>query len=188
MSPVPPHIPADPALPGTLLAPSSPGRRLSAVATLERRSRRGRALTLIEVMIVVAIIGTLAAIAIPAFARVLDRSKVVRAIRDIKALEGMIAMYEMEEGKIPDTLAGIQRENLRDPWGRPYAYLSFAYVGNSWKGQARKDHSLVPLNSTYDLYSMGKDGKTSGPLTAKASRDDIVRANDGGFVGLGADF
>ncbi len=42
----------------------------------------------------------------------------------------------------------------------------------------------MPINSTYDLYSMGKDGKTVVALTAKASRDDVVRANDGGFIGL----
>jgi general secretion pathway protein G len=40
------------------------------------------------------------------------------------------------------------------------------------------------LNSTYDLYSKRKDGQSSSPLTAKASRDDIIRANDGGYIGL----
>ena len=49
---------------------------------------------------------------------------------------------------------------------------------------ARKDRFLHPLNSTYDLYSVGKDGKTVAALTAKASKDDIIRANDGGFIGL----
>ena len=49
---------------------------------------------------------------------------------------------------------------------------------------ARKDRFLVPINSTYDLYSVGKDGKTVAALTAKASKDDIVRANDGAFIGL----
>jgi general secretion pathway protein G len=35
---------------------------------------------------------------------------------------------------------------------------------------------------------MGKDGASVSPLTAKASRDDIVRANNGGFIGLAEDF
>ena len=52
----------------------------------------------------------------------------------------------------------------------------------------RKDRSLVPLNSTYDLYSMGKDGQSQPPLTAKASRDDIIRANDGSFYGIAEDY
>ena len=51
-----------------------------------------------------------------------------------------------------------------------------------------KDKSLHPLNSDYDLYSMGKDGASTGPLTAKASRDDVVRANDGRFIGLAKDY
>jgi general secretion pathway protein G len=35
---------------------------------------------------------------------------------------------------------------------------------------------------------MGKDGKTAAPLTAKASRDDVIRANDGRFIGLGSEY
>ena len=55
-------------------------------------------------------------------------------------------------------------------------------------GQARKDHNLVPINSDFDLFSAGRDRKTTGPLTAKASQDDIVRGSDGAFVGLGRDY
>jgi len=47
---------------------------------------------------------------------------------------------------------------------------------------------MVPINSDFDLYSMGKDGRSVAPLTAKDSRDDIVRANDGGYVGLASEF
>ncbi len=42
---------------------------------------------------------------------------------------------------------------------------------------------MVPINSDYDLYSKGPDGASQGPLTAKASRDDIIRANNGRFIG-----
>jgi len=52
----------------------------------------------------------------------------------------------------------------------------------------RKDKNLTPINTYYDLYSTGKDGLSVSPLTAKHSRDDIVRANDGGFIGLATDF
>jgi len=55
-------------------------------------------------------------------------------------------------------------------------------------GQVRKDKSLHPLNTDYDLYSMGPDGQTAKPLTSSKSQDDIVRANNGGFVGLGKDY
>jgi len=73
-----------------------------------------------------------------------------------------------------------------DPWGNPYQYLNFDNVNG--QGQKKKDKFLVPLNSTYDLYSMGKDGNTSTALTANASQDDIVRANDGAFVGLASQY
>ena len=55
-------------------------------------------------------------------------------------------------------------------------------------GQARKDRFLVPLNSDYDLYSMGADGKSSSPINAKNSLDDIIRASNGSYVGLAANF
>ena len=48
----------------------------------------------------------------------------------------------------------------------------------------RKDRFLVPLNTYYDLYSKGKDGDTDEDLQADKSRDDIIRANDGGYIGL----
>ncbi len=55
-------------------------------------------------------------------------------------------------------------------------------------GGARKDRFLVPINSDFDLYSMGKDGQSVGPLTAQKSHDDVIRANDGGFYGLASNF
>lgn len=55
-------------------------------------------------------------------------------------------------------------------------------------GGARKDRFLVPINSDFDLYSMGKDGQSVGPLTAQKSHDDVIRANDGEFYGLAANF
>jgi general secretion pathway protein G len=43
---------------------------------------------------------------------------------------------------------------------------------------------MVPVNSDYDLYSMGKDEDSQAAFTAQVSRDDVVRANDGNFFGL----
>jgi len=63
-----------------------------------------------------------------------------------------------------------------------------AGAGNGSAGKPRKDRFLHPINSDYDLYSMGKDGESVEPLTAKKSHDDVIRANDGGFVGLAAEF
>jgi general secretion pathway protein G len=146
------------------------------------------AFTLLEVVIVVAIVFILAYLTVPTAMHAAYRSQVTRAVNDIEAIGSDIDVFELQTGTVPDDLSVINRAGMKDPWGRAYVYLSFAAVGPSWKGKARKDHSLVPINSRYDLYSLGKDGKSSSPLTAAASKDDIVRANDGGFVGLGADY
>jgi len=63
-----------------------------------------------------------------------------------------------------------------------------APIGGSYLGSARKDHFLVPLNSDYDLYSVGKDGKSRAPLSAPDSADDVIRANDGAYIGLAAHY
>ena len=99
---------------------------------------------------------------------------------DIKDIEGAIARFESINYRLPDDLTAAGKDQLRDPWDSPYQYLNLAGAN---RGQMRKDRNLVPINSDYDLYSMGPDGKSRPPLTARHSRDDIVRANNGGFVG-----
>ncbi len=152
--------------------------------------RRGvgdnRAFTLLELLIVMAIMVTLAAMGIPAFADALDVAYVARAIGDIRTLQTEITRYEVQLGKLPDLLQEVGVTDMLDPWGNPYQYLNFDNVQG--QGKKKKDKFLVPLNSTYDLYSMGKDGNTSSALTSNASQDDIVRANDGAYVGLGSQY
>ncbi|HSW29442.1 MAG TPA: prepilin-type N-terminal cleavage/methylation domain-containing protein [Longimicrobiales bacterium] len=137
--------------------------------------------TLIEMMIVAVIMGVLAALAIPNYSRVRERATIARAIGDIKALGMDLTDYQMGHGSFPASLADIGRAGLLDPWGQPYRYVR---VSGSNRGALRKDRFLVPINSDFDLYSMGPDMKTTAALTAKAARDDIIRANDGGYVGV----
>ena len=89
---------------------------------------------------------------------------------------------------LPVSLNDINRGGILDPWGRTYEYLNFAAAGPSWKGKARKEFGVVPLNTDYDLYSLGKDGNSATPLTASMSRDDVIRANNGGYIGLASDY
>ncbi len=151
--------------------------------------------TLIEMLIVIAIIGTILAIALPMIQEALHQARVARAIGDIGAIQTDIAAYEAGGKGLPESLATIGRESLVDPWGSPYQYLNFELAtmgGGGAKGRgkgafpagARMDRFLGPINSTFDLYSMGKDGTSVPPLTATNSKDDIIRANDGGFIGL----
>ena len=163
--------------------------RVSRVAKYRSaRSRRkdGGGFTLVELVIVVAIILTISAIAVPNLMATLDQAKIAKAVGDIDAIEDDIAIYQTIYGVLPDSLSQIGDGNLLDPWGKPYQYLNHATMKGN--GQARKDRFLVPLNSDYDLYSMGKDGKSSPSIIAKPSLDDIIRASNGSFVGLAANF
>ncbi len=140
-------------------------------------------LTLIEIIIVLLIIGTLASLAVPSFTQYLEQARTIRAVAEIRLIEKEIALRVVSSDPLPNTLGDLGWTKL-DPWGHPYQYLNFAAAGPGYKGKARKDKFLVPLNSTYDLYSMGKDGQSKEPLSAKASWDDVIRANDGEYVGL----
>ena len=142
--------------------------------------------TLIEILIVIAILATLAAIAIPAYSNYIQRAKIARCIVEVRMLESEIALYQENNETLPDNLNDLGRGNILDPWGNPYQFLNFANVKGV--GKMRKDRNLVPINAHFDLYSTGKDGKSQAPLTAKASHDDIIRANNGSFIGIASDY
>lgn len=141
-------------------------------------SRSG--LTLIELLIVIAIIATLAGIALPNYSDYVGRAKIARAIQDIRVIQNEIIAYSIANGAFPSDLSDINMDTRLDPWGNPYQYTNFDLVP---KGKWRKDKFLVPINSEFDLWSMGPDGISAAPLTAKSSQDDIIRANDGSFIG-----
>ncbi len=141
------------------------------------------AFTVVELVIVAAIIAVLAAVATPLLKGYLERTSVRQAVQDIQILQFQIEREVQEFGKLPTQIDHLM-QGLVDPWGNVYEYLRLEGGDPSAKGKARKDKSLVPINSDYDLYSMGADGESKAPLTAKASHDDIVRANDGGYLGL----
>jgi general secretion pathway protein G len=161
---------------------------LRALARLWGRNQRSVGLTIIELMIVLMIMSTLASFGVPLYASALDNARVTKAVADIRVLEREIQLFQGDNRRLPNTLAEVGRPNLRDPYGNPYEYLRIAGANIKGKGQFRKDRFLVPLNSDYDLYSKGKDGNSVSPLTAKQSRDDIVRANNGGYVGLASEY
>ncbi len=144
-----------------------------------------RGFTLVEILIGIAIVATLAGIAVPMGLSYIDKARNAEASAEIRLMEKDIKIYEIENETLPNSLSDVGQGGLLDPWRNQYEYLK---VEGAKIGQLRKDRFLVPVNSDFDLYSKGKDGKSVSPFTAKPSRDDIVRAADGGYVGLASGF
>lgn len=142
-------------------------------------------MSLLELMMAGALLALLAAIAVPSYQHYIDSARDRAAVSDIALMSEAIQRYYTNHLALPTSLADINYGSYLDPWGHSYQYLNLA---NARRSQMRKDRNLVPINSDYDLYSMGKDGVSSPPLTASQSRDDIVRAADGSFIGLASDY
>jgi general secretion pathway protein G len=154
-----------------------------AVAT----NRNEAGFTVIELLITVAIIGTLSTILIPTLNDQLESNRNKQAASDLAVMGALIDNYIVEFGVPPDNLGQIGLGDKRDPWGRPYQYLN-VFSDTNGPPHPRKDHFLHPLNTDYDLYSLGADGKSSSPLTSRQSQDDIIRANNGGYIGIAAEY
>jgi general secretion pathway protein G len=152
------------------------------LAESSRKSQLG--VTLLELVIVVAALMLLMTFAIPAYNGYIERSRTSVAISDIGTITLQIYRWQLNTRRFPVSLAeaGIA---MTDPWGRAYEYLP---VQGTPQNQLRKDHNLNPINTDFDLYSVGPDGDSRRPLTAGPSRDDVIRANNGAYVGVAANY
>ncbi len=123
-----------------------------------------RGFTLIEIMVVVVILGILAALVVPNILGNVDTARITAARQDIRGIESALDMYRLDNYTYPTTQQGLQAlvtqpadpsiRNWRlggylkklpnDPWGNPYQYL---YPGT--QGEV-------------DVWSMGADGQTGG--------------------------
>jgi general secretion pathway protein G len=134
-------------------------------------------------MAVITILGVLSGTGYARLMTALEHAKVARAIGDLGTISRELASMDT----LPPSLAAIRRGSLLDPWGHPYMYLPFT-PGEAPPGDARQDRFLVPINTRYDLYSLGPDGLSSPPLTGIYGLDDIVVGSDGGFIGRAAEY
>lgn len=139
-------------------------------------------------MFVVAIATIIIMAAIPMYEGYIMRSKMAKAVGDMARMDAAIENYKISNNELPDALTDVFSPVPKDPWGNDFVYLRLDPPTRGSRGAARKDHNLVPINSDYDLYSKGEDGRSVGPLTSAHSRDDIVRANNGAFLGAVADY
>lgn len=122
--------------------------------------------------------------AVPAFNGYVERARVARAVSDIGRMSLELYRWQQDTDWLPASLAeaGIGGD---DPWGRPYIYVRAAGASRS---RLRKDGDLAPLNTDFDLYSLGPDGVSALGLPAAPSRDDVVRARNGSYIGPAANY
>ena len=125
--------------------------------------RRARGFTLIEVMVVIVILGVLAALVVPRIMSRPDEARVVAAKQDIASLMQALKLYKLDNRRYPSAEQGLQAlvqkpasgpaaDNWRiyleklpnDPWGAPYQYLN------------------PGLNGEVDVMSFGADGQRGG--------------------------
>jgi general secretion pathway protein G len=144
-----------------------------AVAARAARRTSQAGMTIIELLATLAIASALASFAVPKYHAIAEEARVAKAIGDLQAIQTTIDTRD----SVPDNLGGLGL-NMIDPWGNPYVFVKFANGGSP-----RVDAFGIQINTSYDLYSYGKDGASAAPLNAGVSLDDVVRANDGGFIG-----
>lgn len=128
--------------------------------------RRAGGFTLIEIMVVVVILGILAALVAPNVMRRIDDAQIAKVNQDLQAFQTALNLYRMDNFKYPTTEQGLQAlvtqpndptvrnwkqggylsGGLRkDPWGNDYIYANPGTHGNE-----------------YDLYTLGADGQEGG--------------------------
>jgi general secretion pathway protein G len=116
-----------------------------------------RGMTLIEILVVITILGIIAAAVAVNVVGQLDEAKVKQARTDLHTLENCLDLYKIDKGRYPSTEEGLQavvtagkcKNQLKDPWGHPYVYL--------FPGQAHPE--------SFDLKSYGADGQQGGEGT-----------------------
>jgi general secretion pathway protein G len=125
-----------------------------AAGVTRRGDRRGEAgFTLMELLVVLIILGLIAAFAVPQVIKFVGGAKTDSARIQIERLSGVLDLYRLEEGHYPSEEEGLdvlvggsirKAESLIDPWGQPYLYRFPGEYGD------------------YDLYTLGADGQEGG--------------------------
>lgn len=148
--------------------------------------QNSKAFTVLEFAVVMIIISLTYMTISPAVIRMVETANIKNVEQEVTNIQADIDDFLKENGRLPDSLEEVYGEVPLDEWGNPYQYLN--HTKAKGKGKLRKDKNLVPINSDYDLYSMGPDGETASPLTASISQDDIIRGRNGSYIGVASDY
>lgn len=142
-----------------------------------------RGFTLVELIVVTAVLGVLATLVVPAYDHFVGKVRVTRCVAEIRGLEKEINAFTIDRNTLPASLADIGWDTQEDPWGNLYQYR------NILNGDLpRQDQFLNNLNGDFDVFSVGPDGLSAQSLGDASSLDDVVRAGDGGWVGQADNF
>lgn len=150
--------------------------------------------TIVELVVVMAILGVLVFLAIPSYNDLKDKARGARAITEIREVEKIINAYAIDKGGVyPTQLSDLDQKaigQMNDPWGTPYVYTNIANAATLVPRPAapRVDDIGEPLNTDFDLISKGADRDSHTNVTDAVSQDDIVRSGDGGFVGIAKEY
>lgn len=129
-----------------------------------RRGRHG-GFTLIEIMVVVIIIGLLAAVVVPQFLSKVDDARVTKAKADVQAMQTALTMFKLDNYVYPSTDMGLKALAQKPDattvknW-RPGGYLQ--HVNKDPWGNEYQYHLPGTHGGEYDLFSFGADGKPGG--------------------------
>lgn len=128
---------------------------------IKRLNRRHGGFTLVEIMIVVAIIALLAAIAVPNFLRARKRSQATRIIQDLRMIDSAIDLYAIESNKVAGATV---------PWAAIQRYLK--------KGSNLYNTGRSVLNGDYTSATYTVDGSVSTPAGTGAALSDVAGQAD----------
>lgn len=147
-----------------IVEPKHKNRKMETILKTQKRQKQS-GFTLIEIMVVVVILGILAAIVAPNFLGKTDEARVIKAKQDIRALESALELYKLDNFNYPSTDQGLDalvnqpsgspeaknwkdggymKRLPKDPWGNEYQYLN------------------PGVNGQIDIYSYGADGEEGG--------------------------
>ncbi|NKF23137.1 type II secretion system major pseudopilin GspG [Solimonas marina] len=129
------------------------------------RRRRQGGFTLIEIMVVVVILGILAAVVVPRIMDNPDKARVTKAKQDIRVLESSLELYKLDNFSYPSTQQGLDalvRKPSGDP--EPKNYKTGGYIKSLPKDPWGNDYQYLDpgTHGEIDIYSLGRDGKPGG--------------------------